>query len=83
MVGNYKDGNLHGFCKISFKDGSTFEGMFANGELNGNGVQKWKDGRSLEGQWLNGSLDGEINQIDVMGLKQQFLYRNGIRKERI
>jgi hypothetical protein len=37
LVSNYKNGKLDGYCKITFLDGTIFEGNFKNGILNGKG----------------------------------------------
>ena len=44
--------------KITWKDGSTYEGFFEKDKFNGYGKYKWGDKRQYEGEWKEGKMNG-------------------------
>uniref|UniRef100_A0A8D0HI74 MORN repeat containing 1 n=1 Tax=Sphenodon punctatus TaxID=8508 RepID=A0A8D0HI74_SPHPU len=57
--GEWKQGKKHGHGKLSFKDGSYYEGEFVDGEIVGNGLRYWAStGNTYSGQFLLGELHG-------------------------
>uniref|UniRef100_A0A8D0HAP2 MORN repeat containing 1 n=1 Tax=Sphenodon punctatus TaxID=8508 RepID=A0A8D0HAP2_SPHPU len=55
----WKQGKKHGHGKLSFKDGSYYEGEFVDGEIVGNGLRYWAStGNTYSGQFLLGELHG-------------------------
>jgi len=44
----------HGYGKIFFKSGATYEGDYKDDERTGRGVYRWADGRVYEGGFLEG-----------------------------
>ena len=53
-VGNA--GKPHGRGKMTFPDGSTYEGDFDDGEPHGEGKMTFSDGSTREGVWRKGSM---------------------------
>ena len=50
---------MHGKGKLTFSDGSVYEGQFARHNLNGNGTMRYSDGYRYEGQWKEGRRHGQ------------------------
>ena len=48
-----KEGKKHGYGKLTFADGSTYEGRFKDGFFHGSGVLKLSDGAMFEGEALH------------------------------
>ena len=45
--------------KITWKDGSSYEGFFENNKFNGKGKYNWGNQRQYEGEWKNGKMNGK------------------------
>ena len=46
-----KTGERHGYGKLSWPDGSYFEGYWGDGKAEGRGIFKTAEGEMLEGEW--------------------------------
>ncbi len=62
--GNFKNGKLHGFGKIRYKDGSNFIGEFQKGKKHGKGTMVFgsksnKAGDKYVGEYREGKKDGQ------------------------
>ena len=44
--------------KITYEDGTTYEGSMTDGIYNGQGTITWTNGASYKGEWKNGKKDG-------------------------
>jgi hypothetical protein len=53
-----KDGRKHGFGKMDFADGSTYEGSWDNDDMRGNGTRNWGDGINYVGEFHGGFMHG-------------------------
>jgi hypothetical protein len=45
--------------KITWKDGSSYEGFFENNKFNGKGKYNWGNQRQYEGEWKDGKMNGK------------------------
>jgi hypothetical protein len=49
---------LHGHCKMTYSDGSVFEGEYKDGNANGHGKMTYPDGRVFDGEFKDGKSNG-------------------------
>ena len=75
-VGEYKDGQYHGYGSISFPNGEMYEGDWKFGKRNGQGTNIWKDGNKYIGGWLNDLRHGYGKEIFSTGNRYEGEYRN-------
>ena len=75
-VGEYKDGQYHGYGSISFQSGEMYEGDWQFGKRNGQGTNIWKDGNKYIGGWLNDLRHGYGKEIFSAGDRYEGEYRN-------
>lgn len=59
--GEHVGGFKHGFGKLFWTDGSTYEGQFHGGSIMGEGVLTDTSGCVCIGQWVDGHLHGQGN----------------------
>lgn len=45
--------------KITWKDGSSYEGFFENDKFSGHGKYNWGNKRQYEGEWKDGKMNGK------------------------
>mmetsp|Transcript_5296 Transcript_5296/g.4490 ORF Transcript_5296/g.4490 Transcript_5296/m.4490 type:complete len:146 (+) Transcript_5296:52-489(+) len=64
---NTKDGVRDGKGKITFADGSTYEGFFKESRPNGKGRFTNADGDVYEGDWVEGKCHGHGNFYSASG----------------
>lgn len=57
--GRILNGNLDGFGKYFYSDGSVYAGEFKDNLKDGLGTFKFKDGRVYRGYWKNNLMDGK------------------------
>ena len=62
-VGEYKDGQYHGYGSISFPSVEIYEGDWKFGKRNGQGTNIWKNGAKYVGGFSNGLRHGIGKQI--------------------
>ena len=67
--GLFSRGIRKGHGKLSFPDGSRYEGNWLDDEPNGNGIYVSSDGGSYQGEWLSGRREGKGTQIYANGAK--------------
>ena len=53
--------------KITYEDGTTYEGSMTDGIYNGQGTITWTNGASYKGEWKNGSFHGQGILREVWG----------------
>lgn len=54
-----ENGNRIGQGKITYTDGTSYEGSFENDKYHGEkGIYRWSDGEEHEGSWKEGARDG-------------------------
>ncbi len=53
-TGEVRNDVAHGFGKLEFKDGSSYEGGFLFDEFHGEGEYTFSDGGVIKGKWTNG-----------------------------
>eukprot|EP00347_Sterkiella_histriomuscorum_P011997 403370285 len=53
------NGQRHGKGRLTYIDGSFYEGNWVNGKKEGFGLSKSRDGIQYEGNWLNDMKNGE------------------------
>ena len=53
-TGDVRNNIAHGFGKLEFKDGSSYEGGFLFDEFHGEGKFTFSDDGFIEGKWTNG-----------------------------
>jgi hypothetical protein len=75
-VGEYKDGQYHGYGSISFLSGEIYEGDWKFGKRNGQGTNIWKDGNKYIGGWSNDLRHGYGKEIFSTGNRYEGEYRN-------
>ena len=75
-VGEYKDGQYHGYGSISFPNGEMYEGDWKFGKRNGQGTNIWKDGNKYIGRWSNDLRHGYGKEIFSTGNRYEGEYRN-------
>ena len=75
-VGEYKDGQYHGYGSISFPSGEIYEGDWKFGKRNGQGTNIWKDGNKYIGGWSNDLRHGYGKEIFSTGNRYEGEYRN-------
>ena len=57
--GSFRNGQAHGYGRISYSYGGYYEGEFSSGARDGTGVRVFADGRKYAGQWCNSLRHGE------------------------
>ncbi len=73
------ENQMNGFGKLTFNDGSIYEGYFKKNNRNGFGKLKYTDGSSYEGDWVNGEKDGFGKYTDTDGDTYEGYYKNNMR----
>ena len=58
MVGNWKDDKVNGCGKMTFEDGTTYEGHYINNCKSGIGKTSYPDGSWHVGFYKNGMQEG-------------------------
>ena len=58
LEGYFQDGQLHGFGRYYWGDGTKYEGNFKDGKGNGHGKCHNENGYCYVGEWKNGMRDG-------------------------
>ena len=56
--GQFKDGILHGFARVIYKDYGYFQGEYLNGKENGYGKFNYESGNQYIGYFQNGYRNG-------------------------
>jgi hypothetical protein len=77
--GDFKDGKQSGKGKLSWKDGSKYEGDFKNSIRHGFGVQTYsKDDAAdyYEGHWKDDKKSGKGKFVWKNGTKQEGIFEN-------
>jgi hypothetical protein len=49
---------MHGYGRLVWPNGRSYEGEFENDVKNGKGTYQWADGQVYTGEWLNGKQHG-------------------------
>ena len=52
-------GGIRKHGKITWKDGSSYEGFFENDKFSGKGKYNWGNQREYEGEWKDGKMNGK------------------------
>ena len=61
----------------TYKDGSSYVGVFKDGERNGQGTYTYSDGDKYEGEWKDGKYDGQGTETWSSGWKYVGEWREG------
>jgi hypothetical protein len=72
-VGQLNGEKKHGKGKMSYKNGTAYEGAWENDSRHGYGVFTWPDGSKYEGQFTSGQMGGEGNGVyyDASGKRSE------------
>ena len=60
-------GQKHGYGRITYSNGDSYEGFWANDKYEGKGLYIWKDKGSYEGDFLAGKMHGEGKRVYQSG----------------
>jgi len=63
--------------KITWKDGSSYEGFFENDKFNGKGKYNWGNQKQYEGEWKDGKMNGKGKLIYSDGSYYEGDFING------
>lgn len=74
--GEYKNGVKNGFGKISFEDGSVYEGQLANDNIEGYGILFWPDLKVYRGLWKDNKMCGKGRMEWPNGMFYEGEYEN-------
>lgn len=58
---------MHGKGKLTYANGTTYEGSFSHGKYHGKGTMSWPDGASYTGDWAFGHEQGYGVQVSTTG----------------
>lgn len=58
-IGELRNGEPHGYGKVSWANGNAYEGYFKNGVIHAQGTYYWSDGDIYMGDWRNGDRTGQ------------------------
>ena len=75
--GNYKNGDKHGYGKMTWATGSVYKGNWENGVQHGYGKTTWASGNVYEGNYKNGAPHGYGKFTWADGQTYQGEFRNG------
>ena len=76
---------MHGFGKITWADGRSYEGEYINDKKQGNlfilgyGIFTWPDGRRYKGSWKKGRQHGKGIYITAHGDEKEGVWVDGKR----
>jgi hypothetical protein len=71
--GEFYNGERTGVGKISFKDGSFYEGSWLDNKFSGKGRFNWPSGEAAFGDFSEGKPVGVFYFRDAKGIEKQFL----------
>ena len=64
--GQFKNGDLHGYCRIIYQNGAYYEGMFSNFMRNGLGTSVSATGTVQKGIWKDNDYVGPIWKLNLL-----------------
>jgi serine/threonine protein kinase len=76
IEGNFKNGELNGYGKWVWLDGTRYEGVFKNGLRHGTGKYYYADGEIESGIWENGELVKKEEFKVPIEVKDEIFYKN-------
>tara|TARA_B110001450_G_scaffold172095_1_gene160547 strand:+ start:716 stop:3034 length:2319 start_codon:yes stop_codon:yes gene_type:complete len=63
-IGEFKNGDPHGYGKTLYSNGDVYIGEYNNGTKHGYGVFKWRNGNTFYGKFKNGKEDGYAVKVE-------------------
>jgi hypothetical protein len=76
-VGEFQDGQIHGYGRYTYADGIVYEGDFSKGVRHGIGKATTPDGTIDEGDFVNGKIHGKGKRIFPKGGYYQGEFADG------
>ena len=70
---------MHGYGRLVWPNGRSYEGEFENDVKNGKGTYQWADGQVYTGEWLNGKQHGQGMHTALNGQTRVGIWQSGKR----
>jgi len=70
---------MHGYGRLVWPNGRSYEGEFENDIKNGKGTYQWADGQVYTGEWHNGKQHGQGMHTALNGQTRVGIWQNGKR----